>query len=186
MSITIYPSQFNMRENGTYTQLPAIKGETGTQGVPGVGALPGGTAGQVPVKQSGTDYDVAWEDIGWKLLWTNANPTSTFVEQTVVLDLTEYSYIRVIFYATKDSAASSTGSVLYCFEYPKTGDSSQYYRINALHNTASGNAPAWIARDLKGFDTGVFVSTGGLKRTNATTAMSDNNDVLIPFIIYAR
>ena len=39
MSITIYPSMFNMREDGSYEQLPAIKGEAGEQGPAGPGAL---------------------------------------------------------------------------------------------------------------------------------------------------
>ena len=95
MSITIYPSQFNMREDGSYAQLPAIKGETGEQGVPGVGALPGGTKGQVPVKQSTDDYDVAWEDIGWKLVWENASPTSAFAAQTIPLDLSGYEMFLI-------------------------------------------------------------------------------------------
>jgi hypothetical protein len=33
-----------------------------TVGPPGPGLPPGGTAGQIPKKQSNTDYDIAWED----------------------------------------------------------------------------------------------------------------------------
>ncbi len=38
------------------------QGEPGPQGIPGAGFPVGGTAGQIIVKQSSTDYDTAWED----------------------------------------------------------------------------------------------------------------------------
>lgn len=36
MPITIYPSQFNIREDGSYEQLPAIQGKQGPQGIQGI------------------------------------------------------------------------------------------------------------------------------------------------------
>lgn len=40
-----------------------VDGQDGAPGTPGVGLPVGGNVGQLPFKQSGTDYDVEWEDL---------------------------------------------------------------------------------------------------------------------------
>jgi hypothetical protein len=44
------------------TAVSVTVAETGAQGPPGPGMPTGGTVGQIPVKASGTDYDVVWAD----------------------------------------------------------------------------------------------------------------------------
>ena len=176
MSITIYPSQFNMREDGSYEQLPAIKGEQGEQGVPGVGALPGGTAGQVPVKQSADDYDVAWEDVGWQLLWTNASPTSSFAAQTVPLDLSEYSELLVSF-RMGDGGIDATYYV-----YGVIGDYQTFQRVYMTSNTSYQARRSFQSSQLgisfgDGYEGNVTTSTG----SNAVVS----NSVAQPIKIYA-
>ena len=61
--VTLYPDQFKINDDGTYVQLPAIQGEQGKQGEPGLGLPSGGIEGQILVKQSSTDYDIAWETV---------------------------------------------------------------------------------------------------------------------------
>lgn len=60
------------------------QGEQGIQGEPGEGLPTGGTTGQVPVKQSNADYDIAWETLP-------AAPVTSVNGQTgaVVLDATD-------------------------------------------------------------------------------------------------
>ena len=172
MSITIYPSQFNMREDGSYAQLPAIKGETGEQGVPGVGALPGGTKGQVPVKQSGTDYDAAWEDIGWKLLWENASPNSSFVAQDVAVDLSDAFELMIYWKQMVSNEACYFTEVF----YRKTED------FTYLFNNTAGKIirrQVFIYADKIHFHGGEFCNSYGSNKKK-------KNEYCIPCKIYAR
>lgn len=177
MSITIYPSQFNMREDGGYEQLPAIKGETGEQGAPGVGALPGGAAGQIPVKQSGTDYDVAWEDIGWKLLWENASTSSTFSAQTVPLDLSGAKEVMMSVGWQNDGYAQID---YHC----RVGDHVALV-IFAAVTTSSGAVEAY-KRETVVSSSGIEFKDCISKKTNATNAGTTYNGGCIPYRIYAR
>lgn len=177
MSITIYPSQFNMREDGGYEQLPAIKGETGEQGVPGVGALPGGTAGQVPVKQSGTDYDVAWEDIGWAKLWENASPTSSMSANKIPIDLSSYSEIRILV------KSSASGSTVLCYEAPNAVGTNISAEI--FGGSTSGDVYIY-RRQLDILADGIYVNDGTGKKVTVNTAAPTVNSICIPWGIYAR
>lgn len=60
--------------------------------------------GQLPVSKGGTGAANAAQaranlgivdGLGAALLWTNPNPTSTFAEQTISLDLSEYSFVII-------------------------------------------------------------------------------------------
>lgn len=100
-------------------------GPQGPTGPAGPGVASGGSAGQVLAKASGTDYDTEWinppdpsgfvsyaeaqtlteaqkaqarSNIGanMDLLWTNASPSSTFAEQNVTLDLSNYFSVFIL------------------------------------------------------------------------------------------
>ena len=74
--ITIYPDQFNMRENGSYSQLEAIKGEDGPQGPQGEPGVGIGTAEYVPqVILSEVQPSVANGTVWVKLLSTDTGYT---------------------------------------------------------------------------------------------------------------
>ena len=177
MSITIYPSQFNMREDGGYEQLPAIKGETGEQGVPGVGALPGGTVGQVPVKQSANDYDVAWEDIGWVLIWENADTTSNFAAQTLPLDLAGYTEVYIAHGWCND------GYPQYSY-LGRVGDQSNLM-VNQNIKAASG-VIYLCRRQIEITSTGIVFADCYKKATNTTGSGQADNAAGVPYSIYAR
>lgn len=55
-----------VKDNGTWVEIPMIKGDTGAtgpagqDGTDGVGVVSGGTIGQVLAKASATDYDTTW------------------------------------------------------------------------------------------------------------------------------
>lgn len=175
MSITIYPSQFNMREDGSYAQLPAIKGEEGTQGPPGVGSLPGGTKGQVPVKQSADDYDVAWGYLAWERIWVNASPDSSFAAQTIPKDLSQYGFIAVFFKARSDWPERSGILVIPVFNSAsKATWGSNNVVIAAFSSTYSGQAGGeTLRRDVRALETGIYF--GGGMRQLGSTETSDNN-----------
>jgi len=91
--------------------VQSVNGQTGN-----VSAVPtGGTAGQILMKSSATDYADEWADISeagamskWTLLWTNASPTSAFAAQTVALDLSGYDAIILVnMYWTNNSLCRS-------------------------------------------------------------------------------
>lgn len=72
-----------------------------------INGLPaGGTVGQVLMKASDTDQDVEWKDLSdglhMKLLWENASKTSTFGEQTINIDLSEYDFVMIEFGSNSD------------------------------------------------------------------------------------
>lgn len=177
MSITIYPSQFNMREDDSYEQLPAIKGGDGAQGPPGVGALPGGVAGQVPVKQSADDYDVAWEDIEWVLVWTNADTSSDFVAQTVSIDLSGYTEVYIAHGWKND------GYPQYSY-LGRVGDQSNLM-VNQNIKAASG-VIYLCRRQIEITSTGIVFADCYKKATNTTGSGTMDNAASVPYSIYAR
>ena len=74
--ITIYPDQFNLRENGSYSQLEAIKGDAGPQGPQGEPGVGIGTAEYVPqVILSEVQPSVANGTVWVKLLSTDTGYT---------------------------------------------------------------------------------------------------------------
>ncbi len=177
MSITIYPSQFNMREDGGYEQLPAIKGDDGTQGPPGVGSLPGGTKGQVPVKQSGTDYDVAWEDIGWTKVWENADTTSDFAAQTLPLDLSGYTEVYIAHGWVND------GYPQYSY-LGRVGDQSN---LMANQNIKAASGVIYLyRRQIEITSTGIVFATCYKKATNTTGSGTADDRAGLPYAIYAK
>lgn len=86
-------SVLKIKNGNTWEEIP----------VGGVGVPSGGTAGQILMKSSATDYADEWADISeagamskWTLLWTNASPTSSFAAQTVSLDLRGYDAVVIV------------------------------------------------------------------------------------------
>lgn len=85
-----------------------IQGEQGIQGPAGPGLPTGGTAGQIPVKASGTDYDVQWADPP-----QGGDPDAV---PTKVLTLAEYNALSKeekqadVLYAITDDRPGGSGS----------------------------------------------------------------------------
>jgi len=95
--------------------VQSVNGQTGN-----VSAVPtGGTAGQILMKSSATDYADEWADISeagamskWTLLWTNASPTSNFAAQTVtVADMSAFDFIAVVHSVTATDLHEDTSFV---------------------------------------------------------------------------
>lgn len=111
----------------TYWEYIAQQGEQGPQGVPGSGVPAGGTVNQVIVKQSSTDYDVAWEDQsggGSGAGFFHITSTSQTVPQYGLIMGSD----GALYYA-KTSASTSTSSVT----YPRTGSLWDNYYASFTH-----------------------------------------------------
>ena len=76
----------NIKDGNQWRSILAIKGEKGDtgerglqgeQGIPGQGIASGGTAGQVLVKTSSTDYATGWSDVPSELMLITVTGTST-------------------------------------------------------------------------------------------------------------
>ena len=102
------------------------------------------------------------------LLWTNASPTSSFAEQTVQLDLSNYSTI-VIMYAPYDSLQYYSSMI--CFK-------GTIYLVTT--DMGSGGA-ASVARKATISNTGIAFETARLGYNGTAT---NNNTYIIPYKIY--
>ena len=91
--------------DGADSTVPGPAGSDGSDGAPGVGIPVGGVAGQVVVKNSGTDYDTTWGNAVW--LGTSQN---YFIDTTVGSNTTgDGTAARP--WATLDNALSVTSAV---------------------------------------------------------------------------
>ncbi len=88
-------------------------GPTGATGPAGQGIIAGGSAGQVLVKQSGTDYDVAWADAGAIITpeWTEitGSTPNLVVEGTATYGTLTYSTDRWSYEVDTHIAEASGG-----------------------------------------------------------------------------
>jgi len=78
-------SQLKIRNGNDWYSVPA-----GGAGVPS-----GGSAGDVLVKSSSTNYATEWVSKGITLLWENPDPTLSFADQTLPLDLSGYDMVLI-------------------------------------------------------------------------------------------
>ena len=118
---------------------------------------------------------------GWKLLWTNPNPSSAFAAQTVSLDLSAFSEIKV-HYLLNDTQYSQGKIGYFCF-----GDKSgSKFKQDTLSGEAAGGAPQWSVRSFSADNAGVTFTDAKKKATNVTTANAVDNGQILPYEIYAR
>ena len=66
----------NIKVNGEWVGIPALKGDQGPQGRQGEGVAPGGTTGQFLVKSSNEDYATEW--VNTHFTYTQAIPSDTW------------------------------------------------------------------------------------------------------------
>lgn len=174
-------------------------GPQGPTGPAGPGVPTGGSTGQVLAKTSGTDYATGWtdppdpsgyvsyaeaqtltdaekaqarENIGadWVLLWQNASPTSPFGTQTISVDLSDYSELKLIIRASTTNAGENIGFA----DVPATG-----FQVFWL---ASG---IFNARAFSGITaSGVSFNTGRKYTTYGNPV--EDNAIGVPLRIYGR
>ena len=160
-------SKLKIKNGSTWEEIPAG----------GVGVPSGGTAGQVLMKSSATDYADEWADISeagamskWALLWTNASPTSSFSPQTVSLDLGGYDAV-LIYVANLTSRTCIDGWILLKgAPESKLVSFKTDYGLYPTSRNATVTATGVTFGD--GYDNGV------------STAANLNNNCCIPYSIY--
>ena len=154
-------SKLKIKNGSTWEEIPAG----------GVGVPSGGTAGQVLMKSSATDYADEWADISeagamskWDLLWTNASPTSAFAAQTISLDLSGYDAVVV------DVRAATDRDIHCWFLTPKGQETAMGFYVPT--------AASIFLRDATASQSGVAVGNGYWGVTNI------NNGCGLPYQIY--
>lgn len=88
-----------------------------------------------------------------ELLWTNPNPTSDFAAQTLSLDISTYSAVKISF---KDAKHANAGVVVECM----TGGNAL-----SIQNSGVDNGSRWRYFSPKADGTGITFSTGYLGAT---------------------
>ena len=129
----------------------------------------------VPTPENESDAvnkDYADGKLSMELLWQNGSLSSSFADQTVSLDLMQYSQVRIdAFRNTSNKRILSA----YC-DVGRSGTINDVYTVN----NASPNVGM---RAFSVTETGVKFDEGLLQATNSTTR-STNNTYVVPYRIY--
>lgn len=114
----------------------------------------------------------------WKLLWTNQSPSSSFSPQTIPLDLSAYSEVRVLFYngATSTAQGGYVDSMI-------GGPTVTAMRFSNL--TETGQTALYI-RQFTATSTGVTFDGSYEKQTYSPWTATNQNSTQVPMYIYAR
>lgn len=116
---------------------------------------------------------------GWKLVWTNQNPSNNFGSQTVSLDLSAYSEIKI-------QTVLNNSSMAY-FYY-------DFFNINGLttildhvYNVQTdGNSYfCGVEREVTTSSTGIVFSNATSKASNSSSKGTTENNRLVPIKIWA-
>lgn len=111
----------------------------------------------------------------WKLVWTNASPTSSFAAQTVALDLSSFQEVQIVYrYSTSDSDVVQSTQMI------NSGNITAYFFQGFPNSGAIGAR----RRYAEATSTGVVFSEAQNK--SGTSAASTDNSAMIPTLIYAR
>ena len=103
------------------------------------------------------------------LLWSNDSPSASFGAQTVSLDLSGYSSVKIYL-----GAGTEITTVV---EIPSG------FTFSARHISNSGNNLRYFYRTITPSNTGVAF-TGCSYRTNGSGSTGTSNTTLIPLLIY--
>lgn len=112
---------------------------------------------------------------GWKLLWTNQNPSGNFGAQTVSLDLSSYSELRMVI--SQDSASEN-----YVYDTIMDIDSK-------IHIAIGYYAGKLTRRFVTPSSTGIYFDVGQIAESygaSFTTFNVSGRSCLNPYKIYAR
>lgn len=133
----------------------------------------GGATGQALIKTSGNDYAVGWAEVASKAvpLWTNASPTSAFANQSINLDLADYSFVIICANSTIQPIRGQCNSIIV-----PVSDADNYFMLTTTDSrmvTRTGN----VNRQSVMFQQAVLYQTYG-------QSGSEFNTYLVPSQIY--
>lgn len=114
------------------------------------------------------------------LLWTNASPTAAFADQTLPLDLTDYSWI-IVEYGTNFYFNTNVS----LFPVPSLTPPAGYTTYNSLFGlNASGSGVVISERKCQISTSGITFLSGTTLDTYAASSQSTNNQVCRPLRIW--
>ena len=108
--------------------------------------------------------------VGMDLLWTNSNPTSSFLPQEINLDLSDYKLILIE--VRRYFSAASTPTFALCFGFV---DGNHY----PFMVSESDSSPSPVFRDCIISTTSISFGSGYLLNNSAVA-----NDYAIPYRVY--
>ena len=115
-------------------------------------------------------------DVAWKLLWTNPNPSVAFPGQTISLDLSNYTEFVIKVYQWKDDGV--IGGQVFILGYA-------VYNYSIITPILSDGQVYFAARMITTKADGVEISKGGSKTSLDGNFIQDNG-WLVPAEIWAR
>lgn len=126
---------------------------------------------------AGTKIKISGRSIEWTQVWSNSAPTTSFSAQTISLDLSGYSEIKLL-------ARMTTGTNIRT-EITAELDGCEY-PITIVGQTSSAAAMRFYRRGIKPSATGVTFTEAVYKNFNNTSAAVSSNTSMIPLTIWAR
>lgn len=119
-------------------------------------------------------------DVGalWTLMWTNPSPSSSFSAQTVSINLTGYTEIKIV---AMQSTSTTTTHVSVTCEIDEAN-----YQILVFGNALGSAAFNMFYRIVSATTSGVTFSTGYSKHTDAAESPDESASRIVPLYIYAR
>ena len=118
------------------------------------------------------------EKSGWKLLWTNQNPTSAFSPQTINIDLSSYSMIMVRTYSYAISAYYGITTIGFKGTHRNI--------ITSFGNTTGPGYLNFFMREFICNDSGIQFSEGYSRQITSSSTPSVDNNFNVPIEIYGQ
>ena len=161
-------SQLKIKNGNSWESIPAG----------GVGVPSGGTAGQVLIKSSSTDYATEWGDKpGLTLLWTNSDTNADFSAQTVSVNLSPYIAVYIEFAKYKGSDPNEADNIVGIFI--PVG-----HRAYASGGIGSSTNLVTVTRDANVSSSGVVFSAALIRVQGSASSTSERTAYMIPWRIY--
>lgn len=127
-------------------------------------------AGALALKQVNSNLENVTDSIGLKLLWENPNPTADFEAQTISLDLSDYSFIKILSIRMKNTTD-------YIVDEGIVGYGGQIKYVSGSTSGSNTDAGVSLWRDFK-------VSTNEVTFLGGWRNNTQRDENAIPLAIY--
>lgn len=121
-----------------------------------------------------------WVQMGTTVVtkvWENASPNSNFAAQTLSIDLSGYSFVKIV---TQQNLSSGSSHLTTVHDIP-VGKTSHMAMVGSVNSQGQ----LTISRDATVSKSGISFETAYYKTTSSTAAGTAVTDSLIPLVIYA-
>lgn len=112
-----------------------------------------------------------------KLLWTNPNPTSDFLPQTIqIANVSQYGVIYIAYKRAKGDSSVAVGTIF--------GEISAPQVIGEAQSTPNNSVPIILNRTFTIVSTGISADNGTIKQIISPYDKATSNDLMVPIYIY--